>query len=126
MKWNLKELDRYRLEHGPFATQKGDDTNGMFIIPHRSNQLRVLATNGGVTGWEHVSVSLQNRCPNWPEMCLVKDLFWDDNEVVIQFHPRKEEYVNNHQHCLHLWRKVGFDQPTPDSILTGLLEPRDE
>ena len=26
-------------------------------------------------GWEHVSVSLQNRCPTWDEMCRIKDIF---------------------------------------------------
>lgn len=56
-------------------------------------------------GWEHVSVSLGNRCPTWDEMCFVKNLFWDEEDIAIQFHPAKSEYVNLHPYALHLWRK---------------------
>jgi hypothetical protein len=70
-------------------------------------------------GWEYVSVSLRNRTPNWREMGFIKDLFWDLEDVVIQYHPPKREYVNNHEHCLHLWRPVGVEIPTPPKILVG-------
>lgn len=79
--------------------------------------MRVIASNG--MGWEHVSISLKNRCPNWREMCFVKDFFWDPHEVVMQLHPAKSEYVNMHPNCLHLWRPIGIDIPTPPSILVG-------
>jgi len=42
--------------------------------------------------------------PSWKEMCFIKDLFFHDNEVVLQFHPAKKDYVNIHDNCLHLWR----------------------
>ena len=58
---------------------------------------------------EHVSVSLPRRCPTWEEMAMIKDIFWDDEETVIQFHPKKSEYVNVHQFCLHMWRKPGWE-----------------
>ena len=58
---------------------------------------------------EHVSVSLRRRCPTWDEMCMVKDIFWADEECVVQFHPPKSKYVNFHPYCLHLWRKVGWE-----------------
>lgn len=70
-------------------------------------------------GWEHVSVTAivrkntYPRTPTWSEMCKVKDLFWDEEDVVVQFHPRKSEYVDNHKYCLHLWRKSGVDIETP-------------
>ena len=67
-------------------------------------------------GWEHVSVSHKDRCPTWEEMCKVKDLFFNPEEVVVQFHPRQSEYVNVHPHCLHLWRKSGEDFDTPPVI----------
>ena len=58
--------------------------------------------------WEHVSVHarrrLQSRIPTWREMCHVKDLFWDPDDLVLQFHPRRADYVNQHEHVLHLWR----------------------
>jgi len=67
---------------------------------------------------EHVSVSLKHRTPTWAEMCKVKDLFWDEDEVVVQYHPSKKDYVNNHQYCLHLWRHL--DMITPPSIMVGI------
>ena len=70
-------------------------------------------------GWEHVSVSIAGRPPNWQEMSWVKDQFWQDSETVLQFHPKKSEYVNCHPNCLHLWRNVGLDHPLPPSILVG-------
>lgn len=53
-------------------------------------------------GWEHVSINLKNRTPDWDEMCLLKDIFWRKDEAVIQIHPAEANYVNNAQHCLHL------------------------
>jgi hypothetical protein len=88
--------------------------------------LTILATDGlddsvpGAFGWEHVSVSVKgHRPPNWQEMCWVKEQFWDDEETVLQFHPKKSEYVNCHPNCLHLWRNVGLDHPLPAAILVG-------
>lgn len=52
-------------------------------------------------------------------MCFVKDLFWSDDECVIQFHPPHSDYVNYHPHCLHLWNPIGIDIPLPDSHAVG-------
>jgi hypothetical protein len=73
-------------------------------------------------GWEHVSISTRRRTPNWMEMCFVKDLFWSEEECVIQFHPPKSEYVNNHPFCLHLWRPADDHVRMPPSILVGVKE----
>lgn len=64
-------------------------------------------------GWEHVSVSLPQRCPTWDEMCFVKNLFWDEDETVVQFHPPKRDYVNTAETCLHLWRFAAGVFPMP-------------
>ena len=74
----------------------------------------IVASWGG--GWEHVSVSLKNRCPTWDEMCMVKEIFWKDDEVVVQFHPKKSEYVNIHPYCLHMWRNIGSEFETPPKL----------
>lgn len=55
-------------------------------------------------GWDHVSVSNLKRCPTWDEMCFVKDVFFNLDECVIQYHPVSILYVNTHPNCLHLWR----------------------
>ncbi len=54
--------------------------------------------------WEHVSVALPSVCPTWEIMQTVKTWFWRDDEVVIQFHPSRGDYVNAHPFCLHLWK----------------------
>ena len=67
----------------------------------------VVGMNEG--GLEHVSISLcARRLPTWEEMCFIKDIFWDDEEEVVQIHPRKSEYVNMTE-ALHLWRPVDGD-----------------
>ena len=63
-------------------------------------------------GWEHVSVSpYGGKTPTWDDMCEVKDMFWSDEEAVIQIHPKKSEYVNIKENCLHLWRNKEMELP---------------
>lgn len=60
-------------------------------------------------GFEHVSIELYaRRLPTWDEMCYVKEVFWDDEEKVVQVHPKKSEYINMTE-ALHLWRPVDGD-----------------
>ena len=110
--------NKYRLRIGPKGLDDNESgNNGAFLIPTRPGQppLRVIASDG--EGWEHVSVSLPNRCPTWDEMCKVKALFWDDEDCVVQFHPPKRDYVNLHPYCLHLWRPIGATISLPDLAL---------
>ena len=100
MKFSPK-LEPYRIRHGQFASDPGDDF-GAFIIPAPyGSQLKVIASSGdkdsGVD-WEHVSVSTPKRNPNWREMCYIKRLFWDDEETVMQLHPpeSKGNYILNY------------------------------
>lgn len=114
--------EKYRIQSGRLATSKdGHGNNGGFDVVLRHKQ-RVFVIASDMGGWEHVSVSRQDRCPTWDEMCQVKDLFWDGEDCVIQFHPPKSEYVNNHPYCLHLWREVGKEIVAPDSIFVGVKE----
>ena len=80
----------------------------------------VICSTGA--GWEHVSVSpYQHRVtPSWDDMCAIKDMFWEDDEAVIQIHPPKAEYVNNLRNCLHLWRCTYKEMVLPPSILVGI------
>ena len=45
------------------------------------------------------------------------DRFWGDDQWVVEFHPPASEYVNNMENCLHLWRPINKELPTPASIL---------
>ena len=105
-----------------------DGNNGAFSIPIRQGIVAccIVSDGSGLEGtnlepWEHVSVHIEDRhlgksrVPTWDEMCKIKDYFWNDDEVVVQYHPAKENYVNLHPHVLHLWRRTaGF--PTPPKI----------
>lgn len=79
----------------------------------------VIWSFGG--GWEHVSVAPSKRhiTPSWDDMCRIKDMFFCEDEWVVQFHPAKSEYVNNMPNCLHLWRPLYENLPTPPSWMTG-------
>lgn len=118
MKFSM-ELERYRERRGDYGSNTGDDF-GRFQLPGPCGQiLRIIASSGdpgnGID-WEHVSVSLHNRCPNWQEMCYVKDLFWDAEETVMQLHPPRSQYVNVHDYVLHLWRPTTTEIPMPPRI----------
>jgi len=126
----MKFPEHYRLTSpalGRYATKHGDDF-GMFAMRLHGVQIRMIATAASdayddpelkdVDNWEHVSVSIENRCPTWEEMCLVKSLFWEPEDTVVQFHPPESDYVNAHRFCLHLWRYKGI-MPRPPSITVG-------
>ena len=65
--------------------------------------------NTNERGWEHVSVHPYDLriTPSWDDMCRIKDIFWKEEEAVIQIHPPKSKYVNIMPNCLHLRRPVG-------------------
>ncbi len=116
------DVEKYRVTKTSLWRSEPGKTYGLFMVPGMGGDLKVLACDGGDAGWDHVSVSLKNRCPNWIEMSKVKDLFFSDDETVVQFHPKKSEYVNNHPHCLHLWKPVNKEIELPPSILVGLKD----
>lgn len=111
--------DRFRVRSGQFGTDDSYGNNGAFFVKRRTSHvpLKVIASDGG--GWEHVSVSLPDRCPTWADMCAIKDLFWDEQDCVMQLHPPRSEYVNNHPYCLHLWRPIDAAIPLPPSLMVG-------
>lgn len=121
---DLHTLDKFRLidAERSFYGRNGDGGNGMFKVCINGRSFRVVASNGG--GWEHVSVSPGNAsrksCPTWEEMCAVKDMFFHPEERVVQYHPPKSEYVNQHPYCLHLWRPTSDNLPFPPAIFVGI------
>ena len=77
-------------------------------------------------GWDHVSVRpfAARIIPTWDDMCLLKRIFFDDTETVIQIHPAESEYVNNVSNCLHLWKCQG-EMPLPPSWMVGTKKGED-
>lgn len=72
-------------------------------------------------GIEHASIQLYaRRLPTWDEMCEVKDIFWDEEEDVVQVHPRRSVYVNLTE-ALHLLRPCDGDwNKMMDMVARGL------
>ncbi len=114
------KLDKYRVQFPGHPQSPNGANYGYFQM----GSLRIISSGSANDGdskginevvdkWEHVSVSVRNRCPTWSEMCIVKDLFWGQEETVLQFHPKKSAYVNLHPFVLHLWKRVVEDYELP-------------
>ena len=121
-------------DHPYLSSTAADGDNGAFEIvsPEPGWVLFLLCSDGNdpdvpqADGWEHVSVHAaralgrQIRTPTWREMAHVKDRCWDPEDVVMQLHPRRSQYVNHHPHVLHLWRSRVHPIPEPPTILVGV------
>jgi hypothetical protein len=118
VKLSLK-LEQYRST----TSSAPGETYGLFVgVPGPCGEkLIIVASNGKMDGWEHVSVSRRKGLPNWTEMCFVKNLFWDAEECVVQFHPRKSDNVSNYR-VLHMWRPTSGEFPTPPQFAVGIKE----
>lgn len=111
-----------RTRSGILASDPSYGNNGMFMImgPQGEALACMVSDGAGVgEGWEHVSVSCASRCPTWEEMAYVKDLFWMEEECVVQYHPPKSEYVDCCKRALHMWRHATVTIPRPPIHLLG-------
>lgn len=123
----FKVPERLRIKYGELASDESYKNNGAFLLQIDLFTVALCIASDG-EGWEHVSVSLCKRkslesikrCPFWHEMNTVKDVFWSEDDVVIQLHPPKSNYINNHPYCLHLWRPTGQNIPIPHYSLVGI------
>lgn len=96
------EFEKFRGFHPMYGESERGGVQGFFMIPHEGETIAVISGRG--EGWDHVSASLQYRCPTWDEMCFIKDIFFKWDELVLQFHPPRKDYVNVCSRALHLWR----------------------
>ena len=132
----------------PMLSTAEDGNNGVFIIPWKhpiSKKITWLQTIVSQDEqWQHVAVvvlkgnpykigKINNNNkkksswgkqstipPTWNMMSFIKDIFWDDTQYVVQYHPSKINYVNNHKGCLHLFRPVGKILPIPPIEMIGI------
>lgn len=127
MRTDSSHINEYRNRvHPQFKTDDIDGMTGFFVIPmdERNVAMIIASTGNEIVPWEHASVrigekhnrKLKERIPTWEEMCLVKEIFWTEEECVIQFHPKAADYVNCHPCVLHLWRPINGEFPTPPKI----------
>jgi len=119
----------FRIRTGKLQSDNSYGNNGAFNVYLKEKECgyycQCIASDG--EGWEHVSMTICNAnvqgltfTPSWKEMCFIKDIFWDAEDCVVQFHPPKSEYINNHKNVLHLWRPTGYNIMTPPSIMIGI------
>lgn len=118
---DLHTLDKYRMSdmERKVYGQNGDAGNGCFKVFVKGLSFLAVASNG--LGWDHVSVSPCNKkrqaCPTWEEMCAIKEMFFEPEECVVQYHPPKSQYVNIYPYCLHMWRpNNGKELITPNKF----------
>lgn len=114
----FKVPEKSRIKTGRMGSTAEYGNNGAFSFLIGKAQFFAIASDQ--MGWEHVSVSTQSRCPTWEEMCKIKSMFWDESDCVVQYHPAKSEYINNHPYCLHLWRPTEQSLPKPPSFMVGV------
>lgn len=101
----LETLRRFQIE--------GGEDGGAFKVPSPvdGKDLLVIASTG--LGWDHVSVSCKNRAPNQRELDHIFRLFFAPGETAVQYFLPRDEHINIHEYCLHLWRPQigGFPKP---------------
>lgn len=119
MRKHNQAIEKYRFHGGPMGSNKSDGNNGVFEITGPLG-LRLICLVSDGDGWDHVSVEVEwlgphvkRRLPRWEEMCFIKDLFFEEDEVAIQIHPAKKNYINVHPWVLHLWRPQWTSVPLP-------------
>jgi hypothetical protein len=119
-----QKVEAHRMRNGMWESHPGDPYGAFVAVPGPCGEkLTIIVSDGEGDGWEHVSVSLARpgraRLPNWEEMCWAKNLFWDPEDCVVQFHPPRSELVNNWR-VLHLWRSLKQEFPRPPMVAVGI------
>ena len=90
-----------------------NESGGLF----RLGKLSIIAS--WQMGWDHVSVSLPDRCPTWEELERVKRAFFRADETAMQLHVPPSDHKNLHPYCLHLWRPQWVEVPRPPAWMVA-------
>ena len=91
---------------------------GFIKLPDCKTCTVIWTRNEG--GYDHVSVTPKHKTymPTWDDMCLLKDIFFKEQEEAYQFHPPTGHNVNTIHNCLHLWK------PTTERTMKSLEAAR--
>lgn len=111
---------------------KKEKSNGfggtLFPIEYKNGKAKIIQDYDKVLhfifswacGFEHLSVSTTVKTPTWEQMSMMKNIFWREDEICMQLHPAKENYIDNMPHCLHIWRPINKEIPTPPNLMVGI------
>jgi len=108
----MKNIDELRAIPGLHIHAEGwDGFNGYLKIFGQTYS--VVCSWGG--DWDHVSISClkETHTPSWHEMCKLKEMFFCPDEMVVQYHPAEQDYVDFQSNCLHLWKPRKETLPKP-------------
>lgn len=122
----MKSIDEIKKTPNLFieAETSNDGMGGHYYDKESGKNLNFIFSYQ--MGWEHLSVSMPSRTPSWNQMCRMKDIFWNKDEVCVQYHPKEEDYVNMHKHCLHIWKPTNEILPIPPHILVGFKDEEEK
>lgn len=79
------------------------------------NGLYIIASAGEYEDgkeWLHVSVSRKSRVPSYDELTRIKREFIGEDKKAVFVLPEKENHVNIHSYCLHLFYSA--QNPLPE------------
>jgi hypothetical protein len=110
-------------DHPELASDASYGNNGAFVFKFKGVDLYAIISDEH--SWDHVSVHPDTnppRTPTWEEMCHIKDIFFRDDEIVVQFHPDKKSHISYHNTTLHLWRNQNFLYTLPPYWMVGPKE----
>jgi len=114
---DLRQGLEKHIRRVPLHGLMGDNKCGAFSLYLDGSVLEFFVIASSNDGWDHVSVSTQERIPRWNEMQQIKELFFEDSECVMQLHPPKDDYININPYCLHLWRPWDQKIPMPPKFM---------
>lgn len=131
----MRDINEIKQTSGMVIKKEGKNGFGgaVFPIEYKNGKVKIVKDIDKALhfifswgcGFEHLSVSTPIKCPTWEQMCKMKDIFWRDDEICMQLHPKKEDYVNCMQYCLHIWRPIDKEIPTPPSIMVGFRKGKE-
>ncbi len=117
----MKSMEEIRKIINLRITKEGQDGfHALWTDPVTQRVYSIILSWGG--GWEHFSITpvKNDKTPTWEFMCKMKEYFFKDDEACVEYHPKKEDYVDQLHHCLHIWRPIDQELPCPPAIFVGL------
>lgn len=57
-------------------------------------------------------------------MAHVREMFFRDDETVMELHVPKSRHVNHHEYTLHLWRPQNQEIPAPPGVFVGPMNSK--
>lgn len=91
--------------------------DGSTVEVHQVGPCRVFVARED--GRWHLSIAHPERLPTWDEVKEARYKHLPDKMMVAMFFPPKEDYVNYHPFCFHLWEVQGSEVESHAPSLRG-------